>query len=127
MTAGAQDQRAARRRSERSGRYAEWVAALMLQLKGYRILARRYRAKSGEIDLIARRGRVIAFVEVKTRARLDHALDAVTARARRRIERAADMFIARNPRLAECDMRYDIVAMAPWRFRHLRGAWRFGE
>ena len=127
MSAGARKQTIARRQSERAGRRAEWTAAFILAMKGYRILARRYRARSGEIDLVARRGGVVAFVEVKVRARLDDAVGAVSTRARRRIERAADMFMAQRPHLAECAMRYDIVAVAPWRFRHLAGAWLFGE
>ncbi len=127
MTAGAPKQTIARRQSERSGRRAEWAAAFVLAMQGYRIIARRYRARSGEIDLIARRGGIVAFVEVKARARLDDAIGAVSARARRRIERAADLYVAQHPHLADCAMRYDIVAIAPWRFRHLAGAWRFGE
>ena len=117
----------ARQRSERSGRRSEWIAALALQLKGYRILERRFRAHGGEIDLIAQRGRVVAFIEVKRRKAIDDAIGAVTARARRRIERAAEMFVARHSHLAECEWRYDIVAITPWRLKHLRGAWRFGE
>ncbi len=127
MSTDAQDRKAARRRAERAGRRSEWAAAFILQLKGYRILARRFRAQSGEIDLIARRGGVVAFVEVKNRAVLEDAVSAVTARARRRIERAADMFAAHHRHLAECVFRYDIIAIAPWRFQHLRGAWRLGE
>lgn len=117
----------ARRRSERSGRRSEWIAALALQLKGYRILERRFRAHGGEIDLIAQRGQILAFIEVKRRKAVDDAVGAVTTRARRRIERAAEMFVARRAHLAECEWRYDIVAIAPWRLKHLRGAWRFGE
>lgn len=127
MSASAGKHTIARQQSERAGRRAEWAAALMLTMKGYRILARRFRAHSGEIDLVARRGGVVAFIEVKSRVRLDDAVGAVSARARRRIERAADMFMAQRPHLADCSMRYDIVAVAPWRFRHLVGAWRFGE
>ena len=123
----AADRADSRRRSERAGRRAERLAALWLSLKGYRILETRFRAPGGEIDLIARRGPIIAFIEVKARPRLDDALGAVSHRARRRIERAAEMFVAHRPRLADCAMRYDILAVAPWRMRHLRGAWRFGE
>jgi putative endonuclease len=116
-----------RRRAERSGRRSEWLAAVLLALKGYRILERRYRCSSGEIDLVARRGDLLVFAEVKRRATLDSAAGAVTANSRRRIERAADMFLAQRPHLADCSMRYDIVAVAGWRVRHVRGAWRFGE
>ena len=68
MSATAHSKTLSRRRSERAGRRAEWIGALILTLKGYRILARRFRVHSGEIDLIARRGDVIAFIEVKARS-----------------------------------------------------------
>lgn len=113
-----------RRRAETAGRRAERFAHVLLRLKGFRILARRFKAGPGEIDLIARRGRLVAFVEVKARAQLDDALGAVSPRARRRIIAAADAYLARNPHLAECDLRYDIVAVAGARWRHVANAWR---
>lgn len=116
-----------RRAAENAGRRAEVFAGLFLRLKGFSILAQRYRAPSGEIDLIARRGNLVAFIEVKHRAQLEDAIGAVSHKARRRIERAADMFIAQNKALAACDMRYDIIAIAGWRLRHLSDAWRYGE
>jgi len=121
------DQTAARRRYEKAGRRAEWLAAILLIIKGYRLQARRFRAHGGEIDIIARRGNVVIFAEVKSRRDLDDAVNAVSTQSRRRIERAADMFMARRPHLADCAMRYDIVAIAAGRWRHLRGAWRYGE
>lgn len=116
-----------RRRAEAAGRRSEWLAAMVLQCKGFSILARRYKAPTGEIDLIARRGRLIAFVEVKTRADLDDAAGAVTPMARRRIGAAAAAFLARHPHLAQSDMRYDIMAVAGWRWRHVADAWREGD
>jgi len=113
--------------AETAGRRAEWMAAIFLILKGFSILKRRYRASTGEIDLIARRGRLVAFVEVKQRAKLDDAIGAVTAKARRRIERAADTFMAQNQPLADCEMRYDILAVAGLKLHHIPGAWRYGE
>ena len=65
-----EDDRRARRTAYLFGQKAETLAALWLRLKGYRILARRFRAPPGEIDLVARRGRVLALVEVKARADL---------------------------------------------------------
>ncbi len=117
----------ARRRAERAGRRSEWLAALVLMAKGYRILRMRYRVHSGEIDLIARRGKILVFAEVKQRRSVNEALSAVRAKARRRIERAADMYIAQRPDLADCAMRYDIVAISRHGVRHVRAAWRFGE
>jgi putative endonuclease len=116
-----------RRRAEAAGRRSERLAALVLRAKGFSIIARRYKAPVGEIDLIARRGRLLAFVEVKARARLDDAAGAVTHTARRRIGAAAAAFLARHPHLAQSDMRYDIFAVAGWRWRHIASAWREGD
>ena len=119
--------RRARRRAERYGRRAEIAAALLLQLKGYRILARRYRAPGGEIDLIARRGRLVAFVEVKLRATLDTAAESITTHGRGRIVAAAGAWVARNPAVADCDLRFDAVLCAPWRLpRHIADAFDAG-
>ena len=71
-----------RKRAERRGRWSEWVAAVFLMMKGYRILSLRYRVRAGEIDIIARRGDVVAFVEVKARRDLMAAIDAVTFTSR---------------------------------------------
>lgn len=125
MTAGGETGR--RRRAERGGRRAELLASLMLMLKGFEIVARRYRTPAGEIDLIARRGRLLVFAEVKARASADAGVEAVTAQARRRIERAAGLFLARRARLADCAMRYDILTVSGFRVRHKPDAWREGE
>ncbi len=117
----------ARRRAEKSGRRSEWIAAQWLRLNGFSILASREKTPGGEIDLVARRGKLIAFVEVKARAKTDTALMAVTAKARRRISAAAAMYIARHRGLADCEVRYDIIAVAGWRIRHIANAWRDGE
>ncbi|MFT5776628.1 YraN family protein [Hyphomonas sp.] len=87
----------ARQRAERRGRTGETLAALCLRLKGYRILETRLRTPVGEIDLIASKGRIIAFVEVKARARRGDALSAVTPARWQRISRAADFWMARRP------------------------------
>lgn len=116
-----------RRAAERAGRRAEFFAEIFLRLKGYSILARRFRVKSGEIDLIALRGRRVAFVEVKARANRDDAVAAVTPHNRRRIEAAAAHFLRLRPGLAQCQMRYDILAIAGWRLIHLPDAWREGD
>jgi len=114
-----------RRRAERRGRWAETVAAVSLQTKGYTILDRRVRTKAGEVDLIARRSNVTAFVEVKLRASIDAALHAVNPASKRRIERAAELWMARRPDLAEGGWRYDIIVVRPWRLPvHVRQAWR---
>ncbi|MEM9669848.1 MAG: YraN family protein [Pseudomonadota bacterium] len=114
-----------RRKAERRGRRGEWLAAASLRLKGYRILDHRARTPSGEIDLIARRGQLVAFVEVKARKDLITALEAVTPTAQRRISRAAEIWMARRPDLTSCDWRFDIIAIVPGRWpHHARDAWR---
>ncbi len=109
----------------RRGHAGERLAALRLLLTGYRILARRYRTKMGEIDLVARRGDVVAFIEVKRREEFATGLEAVTPRARTRIRRAAELYLRRNPALAERALRFDIIVITPWSWpRHIVDAWR---
>lgn len=117
--------RAERRRAWIRGRRAEWLAAWCLRLKGYRILARGFRVKVGEVDLIARRGRVLALVEVKARPSIEEAVEAIGPRQRRRIQRAAEAFLQRNAALAKFDVRFDVVLIVPGRWpRHIPDAWR---
>ncbi len=104
-----------RKRAEKRGRRAEYLASVLLILKGYSILARRARTPSGEIDLIARRGKLVAFVEVKARATREQCLEAVRPAARKRIVRAAELWMARRPDLVGLDWRFDIVAVTPKR------------
>jgi putative endonuclease len=111
------------RRSGLSGRRAEWLAILWLGAKGYRPLERRFGGKGGEIDLVMKRGRTIAFVEVKARARLDDALIAITPEKRRLVERRIRHWLSRNPWAAGCHLRADAVFLAPWRRpRHVPAA-----
>lgn len=112
-----------RRRAYLLGHRAETVAAVWLRLKGYRILARRYRTPRGEIDIVARRGTTVAMVEVKARDRLDAALEAVTPGARRRIVEAAHLWLARNPAYADATLRFDVLLIAPGRWpKHVPNA-----
>ncbi len=108
MSADATD---ARKRSERHGHRAERLAAWFLRLKGYRVIARRWRTGAGEIDLVVKRGRVLAFVEVKARADLLAGLEAVTPAARARIARAGAAWVSRYPAAGTLDLRYDIIVM----------------
>lgn len=118
---GARDRRGA----ERGGRRAEALAALLLQAKGYRILARRLRTPVGEIDLVARRGDVLVAVEVKARGRPDDAAQAIAPRQWGRLARALDWARAGRPDWAGLALRFDAVLLAPWRVpRHVADAWR---
>jgi putative endonuclease len=114
-----------RRAAYGAGRSAEALAAWWLRLKGYRVVARGLRLPVGEIDLVVRRGRVLAFVEVKRRDSLAEAAEAVSPRQRRRIERAALVWLATRPDLAGRSQRFDALLLAPGRLpRHLPDAWR---
>ena len=105
-----------RRKAYRRGHRGEWLAALALMLKGYRIVAHRYRTKLGEIDLIARRGDLVLIVEVKVRASLLEAMDAIAYQSERRIEDAADLWLARQPDFGRLSVRFDMVAVLPRRW-----------
>lgn len=102
-----------RQRAERAGRRAERLVALYLQLKAYTILERRYRSPHGEIDVIARRGKTLAFIEVKQRGRAEDGLEPVTARSEKRILRTGEVYLTRNPRYVEQDyaLRYDLIVL----------------
>ncbi len=109
-----------RRAAERDGRRAETMAAWLLRLKGYRVLARRYKTPAGEIDLIVRRRNTIVFVEVKRRADEAAALESVTATTRTRIARAAALWVSRHPAAAQMDHRFDVILVPPGRLpRHM--------
>lgn len=117
-----------RRRREQAGRRAETAAALWLQLKGYRILDRRARMPACEIDLVARKGRFVVFVEVKSRRTRALALEAVTPQLRVRLEQAANQWVSRRRGLQDVLWRFDAVLLAPGRLpRHMRDAWRAQE
>jgi putative endonuclease len=106
-----------------TGLSAESRAAALLMAKGYRILSKRFRTPHGEIDLVAKRRNLLAFVEVKARATLDDAAYAVTPRQQGRIINAAQVWLAAHPDYAEFELRFDAVLIAPRRLpRHLLAA-----
>jgi putative endonuclease len=113
-----------RQQAQRHGRRSEGIAAWWLRLKGYRILERDLRCPVGEIDLIARRGNTLAIVEVKARADMAEAAEAISGRQRRRILAALGWYLQRRPEFAEARIRFDAVLIAPNRLpQHLAGCW----
>jgi putative endonuclease len=107
----------------RTGLSAEARAAAYLMAKGYRILAKRFRTPHGEIDIVARKRDLVAFVEVKARASLDEAAYAVTPRQQARIIAAARAWLVAHPEHAEYELRFDAMLIAPRRLpRHLLAA-----
>jgi putative endonuclease len=113
----------ARAAAFRTGLSAEARACAFLIVKGYRILAWRYRTPHGEVDIVARRGQTLIFVEVKARARLDDAAYAVSSRQQQRIAAAASLWLAAHPDHADLDCRFDVILIAPRHLpRHLKAA-----
>ena len=107
----------------RTGVSAESRAAALLMAKGYRILAKRFRTPYGEIDLVAKKRNLVAFIEVKARASLDEAAYAVTPRQQRRIIDAAQAWLMVHPEHAEFELRFDAILIAPRRLpRHVLAA-----
>jgi putative endonuclease len=118
--------RAARGAAARlSGRRAEVWAAAWLMAKGYRILGFRLKTPQAEIDLLAKRGAVLAVVEVKSRLSLETALETVTFDQRDRLRRAGAQLAANRPGLSACAVRVDLLALAPGKLpRHIPDAWK---
>ena len=117
-----------RRQAERTGKIAKLAALAWLVCTGHRLLARRYRAAGGEIDLVVRHGRVIKFCEVKNRRPAGH--DGMPSAAQqRRICNAAREFIARHHISPDLECRFDLIHNSPFTWReslplqHLRDAW----
>lgn len=113
---------------------AEYLAAIYLFLKGYRILKNRYKTPVGEIDIIARKKDTLVFVEVKTRKTMEDGLNSITHKSRQRISKAARYFEMANFEKAGCfeeraanpygqTARFDVIIWAGWRIRHMQNAW----
>ena len=112
-----------RQRAERGGRRAERLAAWWLRLKGWHILATRVKTPVGEVDLVARRGRILAFIEVKARSSEEEAGLALDEWRLRRVARAAEALAPRFARAGD-DIRIDAMFIVPRRLpRHLANVW----
>ena len=113
--------RASGQAAHRSGHAGEWLAALWLMGRGYQILGFRLKSRAGEIDILARRGKILAVVEVKRRATLAAALTALGPQQLARLRASARAVARGRPALAGLTLRLDMVALAPGRFpRHVK-------
>jgi putative endonuclease len=111
--------------SRLAGRRWEWIAALLLLAKGYRILGLRLKTPQGEVDLVAQRGHVLVIVEVKSRSSMEAALEAVSPAQVQRLRRAGRALAARRADRMRLNVRLDLVALAPGAWpRHIPDAWR---
>lgn len=112
-----------RRKALRRGHFSEYLAALFLILHGYRILAMRYRVKAGEIDIIARKGDLVSFIEVKARATAADSVFAVNGATQARIRNASLHWLQTRKDVGRLSWSYDIVAVRPWRWpEHFKDA-----
>ena len=113
-----------RERAEKRGRSAETLACWFLRLRGWRIVARRVRARGGEVDIVARRGRTLAFVEVKARATSEAAAFALDEWRLRRVAAAAEQLTPRFMRDGD-DVRIDAIFVLPRQWpRHFANVWQ---
>lgn len=113
-----------REAAEKRGRGAETLACWWLRLHGWRILARRARVPGGEVDIVARRGKIVAFVEVKARASESVAAMSLDAWRIRRVVVAAER-LAQRYQKAEDDIRIDAIFVVPGRLpRHVPNIWQ---
>lgn len=107
-----------KQKAEKFGKRGEFFARVFLRLKFYRIMNKNYKTPFGEIDIIAKRGKSIVFVEVKIRKNQNNLEEALLAVNKRRISKAANYFIAQNPFLTNNDLRFDVIFLAPNLFPH---------
>lgn len=112
--------KAERQARHRRGHISEYVAAALLIAKGYIVHARRFQSPAGEVDLVARRGKRLVFVEVKRRPTLEACHSSITANQRQRIRRAATYWLAEHPRHRNHDICFDAIFLAAGRWpRHM--------
>lgn len=114
-----------REAADARGRHAEERAAAALQAEGWQVLARRARTPAGELDLVAERAGLLAFVEVKARATLGEAAFALGAAQRARLLRAAEWWLGANPARGAAGVRFDVMLVdAAGRVRRVADAFR---
>ncbi|WP_135081206.1 YraN family protein [Terasakiella sp. SH-1] len=110
------------------GQWGETLACLYLRVKGYHILKRNLRHPLGEIDILAKRRNQLCFIEVKSRKNRSDALSALSLHQQKRQINAAKAFLSGNPRYSTCDIRFDLIAIAPWHWpEHIENAWCEGK
>jgi len=111
--------------SYQKGIWAEYAAIALMWCKFYRLRARRYKTKLGEIDIIMSRGKTLVFIEVKARPSIMAGLEAISPHSRERIQRSAQLFCQKNPRFSTHNWRFDAIVVRPRGLPyHMRDAWR---
>jgi len=112
-----------RQQAERFGRKSERAAEILLRLKGYQILAHRVKTPVGELDLVAKRGSSLVFIEVKARRGRGALMLAIEQIKPHRHRRAAQYWLAKNEQYASHQQQFDVIGLAPWRWPvHIQNA-----
>jgi len=115
------------RKSERRGRLAEGFASIVLFLKGYRILFKRYKTYTGEIDIVACKKQYLVIVEVKASQSKMRAYQALQKRQMNRLAKSTELFLAKHPKWSSFDIRFDVMLIFPKGYRHIKNAWNISE
>lgn len=100
--------------TEAKGYWGELCACIVLICKGFSIVARRYKTKCGEIDIIAKKGDLLIFVEVKARKDDEKCFIAITPKQMKRVQNASQIFLGKHPQYANFFTRYDVILVADW-------------
>lgn len=115
---------ATKQRAYKKGLRAEGITRWWLRLQGYTILNKRLKSKAGELDIVAKRGTVLAFVEVKARPMGEAHREVVSYHQQKRIQQAATLFLANHPEFANLQIRFDVMIFRSWyRFDYIKQAW----
>lgn len=106
------------------GLFAEAFAKNYFYMKGYSLLAERFKTPQGEIDLILKKKNAVVFVEVKLRKTIDEAKEAIHSHNQQRVRAAAELYLQKNPKYNNCELRFDALALAPYTWPcHIENAW----
>lgn len=108
--------------ANRHGHWGEFIACMFLRIKGYRILAQRFKTPVGEIDIVAKRGQFIVAVEVKYRQKIEDAAYAIVPHQQRRISRALEWFISTQQHRWQ-HLRFDVMLCSRFKIKHIQNAW----
>lgn len=109
--------------NHKTGLWAEYLAAMALFCKGYRVLKLRAKTPVGEIDVLAAKGLTLIAVEVKASKDFDRTAARVDGHKRSRVARCLDWLRTQHSYQHYTDFRFDVIAIAPWRFYHMMNAW----
>ena len=114
-----------RKKAEKWGKTAELLAGAYLMLKGYKPQGYRIKTPVGELDLIMKKNKTLAFIEVKARKKTPYLLDSISEKQKRRILKSAAYWLSKRPDLAQNTLRFDVVLVSKWiHIKHIQNAFQ---